>query len=211
MALTESEMDRIKKEEIYRNEVRSNLEKEGKPSTRLEKSWGFVNSPFMLWVLSTVIVGLVSFGYTRYQERMKKEQENRQTAQKLRAEIDNRSKEILRLTAQITDEARTTYYDPRWIYKTAVNFMDGEKDSSLTAYQPVLEFKEKNWKTLVGDLEKAAGSEASASAALKNKYETLKMLWKQTPAQVKNTKPTDDESKRAVDAATQVSNIINSQ
>ena len=128
-------MDRIKKEEIYRNEVRSNLEKEGKPSTRLEKSWGFVNSPFMLWVLSTVIVGLVSFGYTRYQERMKKEEENRQTAQKLRAEIDNRSKEILRLTAQVIDESRTRYYEPRWIYKTAVNFLDGEKDSSLTAYQ----------------------------------------------------------------------------
>lgn len=213
MALNEDDMQRISEEEIYRHEVRVRLDKEHKKSgPRKEKLWVYVNSPFSLWVLSTIVVGLISWGYAHYQDSVRKSEENRETARRLKAETDNRSKEILKLTAQIIDESKAgkEYYDPRSIYKMAVQFLDGEKDPSLSAFQPVLEFKEKTWKVLVDDLEKAEGPEASGSAVLRTKYETLKTLWDETQPASKEGEPNDEESKKAIDAATKVSEIIKS-
>lgn len=213
MALNEDDMQRIAEEEIYRQEVRAKLDKQNKKSRPpKEKLWDYLNSPFSLWVLSTIVVGLISLGYARYQESVRKSEENRETARRLKAEADNRSKEILKLTAQIIDEskAKREYYDPRSIYKMAVQFLDGEKDPSLSGFQPVLEFKEKTWKVLIDDLEKAEGPEKSGSAVLRTKYQTLKTLWDETQSTSKEGEPNDEESKKAIEATTKVSEIIKS-
>ena len=59
--LTDEDKARIREEEIFRDEVRKSLD--DKKSSR--KGFGAViNSPIVIWLLSTVVIGLVSFGYT---------------------------------------------------------------------------------------------------------------------------------------------------
>ena len=60
--LTIEEMEKIKSEEIYRDEIRKKLS-ENKDSSFSKKSWRFLNSSFGIWLLSTVIVGLIVYFY----------------------------------------------------------------------------------------------------------------------------------------------------
>ncbi len=55
MPLSENDMERIAEEEIYRQEVRANLEKDKLSRPTKEKVWEYVNSPLALWFLFTVV------------------------------------------------------------------------------------------------------------------------------------------------------------
>ncbi|UII20846.1 hypothetical protein [Fulvivirga ligni] len=57
--LNQSDKERIKAEEIFRNEVRKELE-QGKKNS---KFWVFLNSSFGIFILSSVLIGGLSFGY----------------------------------------------------------------------------------------------------------------------------------------------------
>jgi hypothetical protein len=81
--LTEEDKNRIRLEEIYRQELRQQL----KPnSSRRERTLAFLNSAFFLWFLSTVLIGTVSFLYTRWDIR--REDERRKYEQKRQVESE---------------------------------------------------------------------------------------------------------------------------
>ncbi len=96
--LTEEDKNRIRLEEIYRQELRQQL----KPiSSRRERTLAFLNSAFFLWFLSTVLIGTVSFLYTRWdgrREALRREYEQKRqfdverntTTSKLDTEIASR-------------------------------------------------------------------------------------------------------------------------
>jgi hypothetical protein len=93
---------RIYQEEVYRYEVRAQLDKANRKETKLgEKVWAFMNSAFFLWFLSSVVLGVISFSYAKWdkQRGLEREQreraalaerENAQVAKKLDAEISSR-------------------------------------------------------------------------------------------------------------------------
>jgi len=96
--LTKKQMDRITTEEIFRNELKQQLAKLDKKESKL---WTTVNSGFFLWLMSTIVIGIVSFGYSIWdksrEEQRKKdeavqivEREKRLTARKIDVEISNR-------------------------------------------------------------------------------------------------------------------------
>ena len=62
--LSEENQARIRSEEIYREEVRKEIEAER------EKSLipSILNQPFVLWFLSSVLIGFLSFAYTQWRE-----------------------------------------------------------------------------------------------------------------------------------------------
>ena len=70
--LSDQEKDRIRLEEKYRMEVREELSKAG----RLSKALNFLNSNFASFLLSTVIVGGLSFLYNYQREQVKKDEES---------------------------------------------------------------------------------------------------------------------------------------
>lgn len=93
---------RIYQEEVYRREVSEQLAKTNPPKTKESvKLWAFINSSFFLWFLSSVILGIVSFSYAKWdkQRELEREQrekaalaerENIQIARKLDSEISSR-------------------------------------------------------------------------------------------------------------------------
>jgi hypothetical protein len=64
--LSEEDRQRIQQEEIFRQEIRRDLERARATSQSLgHRITRFLNTGLGLWFLTTVAVGLVSFSYTK--------------------------------------------------------------------------------------------------------------------------------------------------
>jgi hypothetical protein len=87
--ITEEDKERIKSEEIFREEIRKALMEKERASFR-KISWNFFNSPFGLWLLSTVLVGLTVYFYNDSKLRNEISANNSATIQKLETETSNR-------------------------------------------------------------------------------------------------------------------------
>jgi hypothetical protein len=65
MELSSEECARIRAEEEYRYKVFCSLAGSNKPSI-----WDRINSPIMMWLLGSVVLGLISFGYATYSSHL---------------------------------------------------------------------------------------------------------------------------------------------
>jgi hypothetical protein len=110
--LEDNDKLRIQLEEEYRREIRERLEAKPARSSRL---WSFLNSAFALWLLSTVVVGMVGFVYERYDRAREArrtqgekaaavETQRSLTVQKLDAEISSRLNYFNRLLTDATTQ-----------------------------------------------------------------------------------------------------------
>jgi hypothetical protein len=59
--LNNEQRQRLRAEEIFRQEVRRDIEARVQDRSRRAKFWHALNTPFVLWVLSSIVVG--SFGW----------------------------------------------------------------------------------------------------------------------------------------------------
>ncbi|MDX8339864.1 hypothetical protein SLH46_11760 [Draconibacterium sp. IB214405] len=66
--LSQIEIDKIKEEEILRNEIRQNLSSKTK-NNRLS----FLNKPFFIWFMSSCVLTFITFLYNKSQENLEKE------------------------------------------------------------------------------------------------------------------------------------------
>ena len=89
MSLTEEEKEKIRHEEIFRAEVRASIENDS-PSLTKKKIWKFLNSPFALWLLSSIVVGLLTWGYSQWQASEIELAKRRETINRLDIEIVSR-------------------------------------------------------------------------------------------------------------------------
>lgn len=86
--LTEQEMEFIQSEELFRAAIRQEIE--SKPTTGSALGlWGFLNSSFGLWLLSTVFISWIGTIYTNYQNSEKVNQQIAE-AQRLQKDRGNR-------------------------------------------------------------------------------------------------------------------------
>jgi hypothetical protein len=88
--LTPQDKERILHEEMYRREVKAQLEKDNGGKKGGNLVWTFLNSPFFLWFLSSVVLAGISYYYTNRDERKTLAREQRAAIRKLDAEISNR-------------------------------------------------------------------------------------------------------------------------
>ena len=86
--LTEEERKHIRNEEIFREEVRRELATA--PQRLQPRFWPLLNSPFALWALSTLVVGIVSFGFARWEGERDEAKKTKELVRKLDLEIDSR-------------------------------------------------------------------------------------------------------------------------
>lgn len=61
--IPEEKKEQIQLEEIFRNEIRKKIESEEKSAV-----WSFLNSAFVVWFLSTIVIGFLSLGYKQLKE-----------------------------------------------------------------------------------------------------------------------------------------------
>lgn len=82
--LEQATKDRILHEELYRSQIREQLaDKSSVPNTQ-DKVWAFLNSAFFLWLMSSVLIGLITFLYTEWEENRDERQFQAQQLVKFR-------------------------------------------------------------------------------------------------------------------------------
>lgn len=85
--LSETEIKKIKAEELLRIQIRKEIDP---PTTNKKSFLDFLNSTLGIWVLSSVALSLITWGYTQWTENKKKDVERDQTIAEMDAEISNR-------------------------------------------------------------------------------------------------------------------------
>jgi hypothetical protein len=87
--LSEEDKQRIIQEERFRLEVRKSLAPE-KPDAETGQLWKFLNSGFGLWLLSTVVIGLIGWAYAQWQGSQENLAQSSALIDKLDVEIEAR-------------------------------------------------------------------------------------------------------------------------
>jgi hypothetical protein len=87
-SLTDSEKDRIRHEEIFRQEVRASLENRTPFGNRV---WAFLNSNFGIWALSSLVLAFLGWQFTSWKEKSSRLEADMILTWKLHVELNNRS------------------------------------------------------------------------------------------------------------------------
>ena len=107
--LTDIEKERIREAEAFRIEVRELLAPPQKESKGPPGLWKYLNSPFALWLLSSVLITGATAFITRYLNNRSLERERTQTIRKLTIEAQYR---IARLDGFITQLSKDYATNP---------------------------------------------------------------------------------------------------
>jgi hypothetical protein len=81
--LSDEDKARIRLEEIYRNQVRKEVEQK----TRWKHVWEILNGSFCLWAMSTIVLSFGTWLYTRYTEAADKRRQSHHLATMLDIEL----------------------------------------------------------------------------------------------------------------------------
>jgi hypothetical protein len=96
--LTDDQKKEILEEEIYRNEIQTELKEKKKKEN---KAWTFLNSSFGIWLLSSVALGLITWGYSQITTAVTENKKNKTDIAKHDAEIGGRIKNYRLQLSQI--------------------------------------------------------------------------------------------------------------
>ena len=161
MSLSEDEMKRIKEEEIYRQEIRAELEKAKPSRITKEKIWAFLNSSFTLLLFSTVIIGSLGWALSTYQNLNKEQSDKIEIQRKLNVEIESRVKETLNaldiLKGYVGDKKNFGKsggcYSPMFVNTTTIELLNGNNSHLLAAVAGGVysEFEKKGLQGLVSE------------------------------------------------------------
>ena len=88
--LSEEEKAKIRAEEVYRQELRQALERGDRGPFMREKLWSLLNSSFVLWFLSSIVVTALTASYGVYQRARDDEVRRLELQRRLDTEISGR-------------------------------------------------------------------------------------------------------------------------
>jgi len=109
--LSDDDKARIRLEEIFREEVRRQLQ-DDKVRTRSHRILAFFNSGLGIWLLSSIVLGFITWSYSTWSDSRSKVRENEATIEKLDVEIAARVERFRELLANAT--SAQTYYMALW-------------------------------------------------------------------------------------------------
>lgn len=88
--LTEKDKLKIRAEEIFRNEARKEIEAQANTPRFWSRVWKVLNTGFVLWLLSSVILAGVGWVYSNWQANRENERRNSERIERLDLEISAR-------------------------------------------------------------------------------------------------------------------------
>jgi hypothetical protein len=91
--LSNEERQHLRAEEIFRQEVRRDIEARVQDRSRRAKFWHALNTPFVLWVLSSIVVGSFGWAFSTFQASRDEKARNLELVRKLDTEIAIESKQ----------------------------------------------------------------------------------------------------------------------
>ena len=150
--LSEEEKGRIRTEEIFRAEVRRELE--GKePSSRAKRFWTFLNSSFALWFLSSVVLAGLTTAVTSYQAKRSERLRKAQIERRLDTEISSRIGLTLRtVRLERAKIASGQAQPPGTAYGNAESYLDNSFPNTSWDFSIYPEYKARTFRSLVSEL-----------------------------------------------------------
>lgn len=104
--MTDQEKQHIKEEEIYREEIRKNLQDKGKG-----KAWTFLNSSFGIWLLSTIFVTGLTLAISSIQTKKSEVRAAKVKTKKIDLEMGDVLTKFRAVLSQIQDTSENIFYD----------------------------------------------------------------------------------------------------
>jgi cell division protein FtsL len=101
--LSDAEKERIRLEEILRNEIRNELAKNSAGTTASSKFWKFLNSTLGIWLLSAIFISGAGGAFTYVQQRQAEKQKEHDVVERLDLEISYRFSQILLRLYNLTE------------------------------------------------------------------------------------------------------------
>lgn len=155
LALTEQQELQIRSEEIYRSQVRRQLmaEPDGAKAWT-NQVWTDLNSPFVQWLLSSVVISGLVACYTIWQSRREKAKLKRELIEKLDTEISNRIYEALSGTRSYEGSIKNNIlWQPNAYYTLIYSFLNNHFDSTqgetYSDFSIFPEFKDCSFRSLI--------------------------------------------------------------
>jgi hypothetical protein len=128
--LPERRLTEIRLEELYRIEVQRKLHADNPSRSRWER-WNLVlSSPFILWLLSAVVLAGAGAAFTQHKEELAKQAERQEMVEKLDLEISYRYSQIL-VSLERLGHVHISH-NPLWYdVKSIVSSVNSVPESSL--------------------------------------------------------------------------------
>jgi len=106
--LSDEEKQHLRAEEIFRQEVRLELKAAAPKQSKMGRFWSALNTPFVLWMLSSVLIGFFGWAYSTIQSSRDANARNEELVRKLDVEITNRIQETLGVIGPFVNEVVLT-------------------------------------------------------------------------------------------------------
>lgn len=154
--LSEEEKSLIRTEEIFRAEVRRELEAKEPPS-HAKKVWTFLNSSFALWFLSSVVLAGLTTAVTAYQAKRSEQLRKVQIERRLDTEISSRIGLTLRtVRLERAKIAGGEAQGPGTAYGTAESYLDNSFPKTSWDFSIYPGYKARTFRSLVSELTSVA-------------------------------------------------------
>ncbi|HEY2345698.1 MAG TPA: hypothetical protein VGH80_07430 [Xanthomonadaceae bacterium] len=158
--LGDARKDRIRAEEIFRLEIRRELETAAGPLSVPQRFWGLLNSSFVLWLLSSVVLAGAGALYTAYQNAHSEGLRKALVREHLDTEIGNRLAEALSgLRTDIHDIRHGTSYPEKDMANYTVMYLDNFFVTDATNprdFSAYPEYRNRSFRSLVVELSSVA-------------------------------------------------------
>lgn len=154
LLLTEGQKAMVRAEEVYRVQVQELETKADETKSDASQLWATLNSSFVLWLLSSVVLSGLAACYANWQSRNEKIKTNRELRDKLDTEISNRIYEALSGTRSYEGAIKNNViWQPKAYYSLMYSFLNnhfnsvqGETHSDFSIFP---EYKECSFRALV--------------------------------------------------------------
>src|SRR5215468_1449797 len=124
--LTDDEKQHLRAEEIFRQEVRREIESRIQSPSRRATFWRALNTPFVLWVLSSILVASFGWAFSTFQASRDAKSRNLESSRKLDTEIANRIQGALSLVDGLEEEIKSgeVSYSDSYIFEIPLGALD---------------------------------------------------------------------------------------
>jgi len=165
--LSSEEKSRIRAEEVFRQEVRRELEAGSTPRSRGQKLWTLLNSSFALWFLSSVVIASLTGIVTTYERTHNEQAQKADRQTRLTTEIGFRVENGV--SAVLADEQRIRAGEalsPFDVYGDGLNYLDnrvfyrGGTNPEQIDYSVYAEYRDRKFRSLLVELKSVADKSA---------------------------------------------------
>jgi len=194
--LSEEEKERIRAEEIFRDEVRREIEA-GRPTpSSAQQLWSLLNSSFALWFLSSIVLGSLTAAIATYQKSHSAHVQRAELRRRLNTEISSRMAEgliALRLDLKRIENGQVFFASA--VYDEALSYLDNKVTSETTAldFSIYPEYRWRSYRSLIFELSGVADRLAlSALREAKASHTRLIELTDETALEERSSKKPPD-------------------